>query len=139
MRKGSGLLMFCGRIMSIVILLSFLTSPVYGEQQTVLPVSLNESGTRLYTDLEIDLLIDEMSAIALEAIEKAAAEAAKAAALAGVEREAAALHEAHRWRLEAEANLQVIRQTRRAGVRNAAIAGLVGLLGGLVTGFVIRR
>ena len=139
MRKGNGLLRFCGRIMSIVILLSFLKYPVYGGQQTMQPMSLNEDGTRLYTDSEVDLLIDDLSAIALEAIEKAAAEAAKAAALAGVEREAAALHEAHRWRLEAEANLQVIRQTRRAGVRNAVVAGLVGLLGGLVTGFVIRR
>ena len=124
--------------MSIVILLSFLKYPVYGGQQTMQSTNLSESGTRFYTDLEVDLLIDDLSVIAKEQIEKAAAEAAKAATLAGIEREAAALREAHRWRLEAETNLQAIRQTRRAGVRNVVVAGLVCFLGGLVTGFVIK-
>ena len=88
MRKGNGLLRSCGKIMSIVILLSFLNYPVYGGQQTMQPMNLNEDGTRLYTDSEVDLLIDDLSAIALEAIEKAAAEAAKAAALASLPHQA---------------------------------------------------
>ena len=102
---------------------------------------MTESGTRLYSDLEVDTLIDEISEAAYEAIDQAAAEAARAAALAALEREAAALREAarreaeaQRWRLEAERNLQAITEARRAGRKNAVIAGLVCFLGGLAVG-----
>jgi hypothetical protein len=102
---------------------------------------LTESGTRLYSDLEIDLLIDDLSEAAYQAIERAAAEAARAAALAALEREAAALREAarqeaeaQRWRVEAETNLQGIQAAKRAGRKNAVIAGLACFLGGLVFG-----
>ena len=93
---------------------------------------MNENGTRLYSDLEVELLIDEISEAAIEAIEQAAAEAARAAALAAVEREAAALREAAQWRLEAET-------ARRTGVRNAIITGLLCLASGLVAGLLINN
>jgi len=102
---------------------------------------LNASGTRLFSDLEVEILIDEISEAALEAIEQAAGEAAKAAVIASIEREAAALREAvrqqadaTRWRLEAELKQQVINETKKAGTKNAVIAGLVCFLGGLAVG-----
>jgi len=82
---------------------------------------------KLWSDLEIDLLIDEISEAAIEAIEQAAAEAARAAALASIEREAAALREAQRWRLEAE-------NARRNGIKNAILAGVIFFVGGLAVG-----
>ena len=94
----------------------------------------NESGTRLYTDSEVETLIEEISEAALEAIEQAAGEAAKAAVLASLEREAAALREVQRWRLEAELKQQVITETKKAGTKNAVIAGLVCFLCGLAVG-----
>jgi len=82
----------------------------------------------------MDLLIEDLSSAAKEAIEKAAAEAAKAAALASIEREAALLHEkadaareAQRWRNEAE--------TAKKDMRKASLlTGIFGLLGGLIAG-----
>jgi hypothetical protein len=71
---------------------------------------------------------------ALEAIEQAAGEAAKAAVLASLEREAAALREAQRWRIEAELKQQVINETKKAGTKNAVITGLICFLGGLAVG-----
>ena len=139
MRKGNRLLNKCGRIMSIVILLSFLKIPVFGEPLTGQPPTLSEEGTRFYTDLEIDLLIDEISDIAIEAIEQAAAEAARAAAMAALEREAAAYREAELWRREAEQYQLTLRQTQRNGWRNMLIAGLSCLAGGFVAGLVIGR
>gem|GEM_PF-1749103 len=138
MRKGSSLLNYCGRIMLIVILLSFLKIPVFAEQQTGQQPILSEEGTRLYSDSEIDSLIESISEIALEAIEQAAAEAARAAALAALEREAALLREAERWRREAEQYQLTLRQTQRNGWRNVLIAGLSCLVGGFVVGFVVR-
>ena len=95
---------------------------------------MNASGTRLYSDLEVDQLIDEISQAALEAIEQAAGEAAKAAVLASLEREAAALREAQRWRLEAEIRQETIKATKKAGTKNAVITGLICFLGGLAVG-----
>jgi hypothetical protein len=96
---------------------------------------------RLYSDLEINLLIDEISEAALEAIEQAAGEAAKAVVLTVIEREAAAMREAAkqqaealRWRLEAEASYKEIAKTKRTGIKNAIITGAVCLLGGLAIG-----
>ena len=147
MRKDSRLLRFCGRIMLIVILMSFLTTfPVYGEPPTAQGRILNENGMRYYSDSEIELLIEDLSAAAKEAIEKAAGEAAKAAVLASIEREAAALREAAKqqaealqWRREAETRLKSIREAKRAGVRNAVITGLSCLAGGLVVGLLVRN
>jgi hypothetical protein len=101
-------------------------------------MNLNEEETRLYTDSEIDLLIDDISVIAIEAIERAAVEAARATALTLVEREAFAMREIQRWRSEAEMNLHAVQATKRVGFRNAVITGLVGLASGLVIGFAIK-
>ena len=88
-----------------------------------------ENETKRYSDSEIDRLINELTAAAEEAIERAAAEAAQAAALALVEREATALQEVRHWREEAEA-------LKKAGIKNALITGLVCFFGGLVAGGV---
>jgi len=82
----------------------------------------------------VDLLIDEISEAAYEAIEKAAGEAARAAFLASVEREAAALLEAERWRLEAKNNLLAIKEAKKAGVKNTVLGVVIGILGGLSVG-----
>ena len=89
---------------------------------------------RRYSDLEIDTLIDDISEAAHEAIEIAAAEAARAAALAALEREAAALREAARWRVEAELRQQAAAEAKKAGRKNAVIAALAGILCGLAAG-----
>ena len=95
---------------------------------------MSEGGTRYYSDLEIELLIDELSEAALEAIEKAAGEAAKAAVLSMLDREAALLRETQRLRLEAEAYSQEITVTRRNGRKNTIIGVLVGVFSGLAVG-----
>ena len=114
---------------------------MFAEPQTAPPQSLTGSGTRYYTDSEIDLLIDDLSVAALEAIEKAAGEAARAAFLASLEREAAALQEAsqqqreaERWRVEANNNLLAIREAKRTGVKNTVLGVVIGILGGLAIG-----
>jgi hypothetical protein len=82
----------------------------------------------------VDLLVDEISEAALEAIEKAAGEAAKAAVLSMVEREAVLLREMNRWRIEADIQTLAVMQAKRNGTKNTIIAGLVCLLGGLAVG-----
>ena len=86
---------------------------------------------KFYSDLEVEILIDDISEAAHEAIEKAAAEAARAAALAALEREAAALYEAQKWQKTAQ-------EAKKTGVRNAVITGAVCFLGGLVVGLAIN-
>ena len=95
---------------------------------------MSENETRLYSDLEVETLINEVSQAAFDAIEQAAGEAAKAATLASLEREAAALREAQRWRIEAEIRQETIKATKKAGTKNAVIVGLVCFLGGLAVG-----
>ena len=92
---------------------------------------MNEGEMRFWSDSEVELLIDDISGAAREAIEKAAGEAAKAAVLSMVEREVAALREAHKWRFEAEA-------IKKKGIRNIVITGLVCLAGGVVAGMLIK-
>jgi len=87
---------------------------------------------RYWSDLEVETLIDDITEAAYEAIDQAAAEAARAAVLASLEREAAAIREAQRWRLEAE-------QRRKKGIWGAVITGLVCLVGGFVVGFSINN
>jgi hypothetical protein len=96
---------------------------------------------RLYSDSEVNLLIDEISEAALQAIEQAAGEAAKAAVLSVFEREAAALREAAyqqaealKWRIQSEINAMAIKEAKKKGIKNAFIAGAACLLGGLVIG-----
>jgi len=80
------------------------------------------------------LLIEEIREAAHEAIEQAAGEAARAAFLASVEREAAALREAQRWRVEAHNNFLEIQAAKTAGRKNTLLAVAIGILGGLVIG-----
>jgi hypothetical protein len=80
------------------------------------------------------LLIDEISQAAYEAIEQAAGEAAKAAILAGLDRETAAIRETQHWRMEAELRQQAIVETKKRGSKNAVITGLVCFVTGLVVG-----
>ena len=89
---------------------------------------------RFWTDLEIDLLIDELTEAAFEAIEQAASEAARAAILSMLEREVAALREAERWRREAALNLQDFEAAKKAGRKNTLLGVLIGILGGLAVG-----
>jgi hypothetical protein len=86
---------------------------------------------KFWCDLEVDTLIGEVSEAAYEAIEQAAA---RAAALAALEREAAALREANRWRMEAELRQQAIKDAKRNGIKNAFIAGVICFIGGLTVG-----
>jgi hypothetical protein len=93
----------------------------------------------MYTDLEIYLLIEELTEIALEAIEQAASEVARAAILSMLEREVAALREAERWRREAVLNLQEIEAAKQAGRKNTLLGILFGILGGLAVGVTIKN
>ena len=93
---------------------------------------------RYYSDLEIGLLIDEIAQAAHEAIEQAAGEAARAAFLQSMEREAAALYEAQKWRMEAQRNLQAANEARKARIKNVLITGLICFFGGFAVGIIIR-
>jgi uncharacterized protein with von Willebrand factor type A (vWA) domain len=93
-----------------------------------------KNAERFYTDSEIDLLIEEITEAAHEAIEHAASEAAKAAALTALEREVAIMREAQRLRREAELLNQEIVQAKRTGRKNTLLAALIGILGGLAIG-----
>jgi hypothetical protein len=142
MWKSKLRLKHCGKITATVILLSFLTTfQVSAEPLTGQQPNLTESGTRLYSEYEIDLLIDALTEAAHEEIQKAAAEAAKEAVLSVIEREAVAMREATlqqaeaiRWRLEAERQIKAVKEAKRVGIKNAVIAGAVCLLGGLAVG-----
>ncbi len=100
-----------------------------------------ESEIKRYSDYEVDTLIEELTEAALEAIEQAAAEAAKAMALSMLEREAAAMREATlqqaealRWRLEAERQTKLVNEAKRVGIKNTIIAGAVCLFSGIILG-----
>ena len=80
------------------------------------------------------MLIDDLTVAALEAIEQAAGEAARAAFLASLEREAAALQNAQRWRLEAELQKQALAETKAAGRKNVLLAVCIGIVSGLAVG-----
>jgi hypothetical protein len=68
-----------------------------------------------------------MTAAAVEAIEQAAGEAAKAAALASLEREAAAVREARRLQEEN-------RHLQQSRMKTAMAAGVICFFGGLAIG-----
>jgi hypothetical protein len=73
------------------------------------------------------LLIEDLTGAAHEAIEKAAAEAARAAALASLDREMAAMAEAQR--LHSENN-----RLKQSRVKTAVVTGVVCFFGGLAIG-----
>jgi len=117
----------CRRIIAIGLLMSCLKFPMSAEPLTGQQTNLSESGTIYYSDLEVELLIDELTVIALEAIEQAAGEAARAAFLQSLEREAEVLRENQRLRNEAEI-------LRKAGIRNNVLIGVLCFVGGLAVG-----
>jgi hypothetical protein len=80
-----------------------------------------------YSELEVDTLIEDLTGAAHEAIEKAAAEAARAAALASLERELAAVSEAQR--LQGENS-----RLKQSRVKTAVVTGVICLFGGLAIG-----
>jgi hypothetical protein len=82
---------------------------------------------RLYSDSEIDVLIEDLSEAAEEAIERAAGEAARAAALVSLEREAAAIWEAQHWQGQ-------YRNAQKTGIKTAVLTGVICFLGGLAIG-----
>jgi len=80
------------------------------------------------------LLIEDLTEAALEAIEQAAAEAARAAYLEGVEREAEVLRETARHQAEALRLRYEAEQLRRAGIRNGILIGVLSFFGGVLIG-----
>jgi hypothetical protein len=76
---------------------------------------------------KLDLLIEDLTGAAHEAIEQAAAEAARAATLAALERESAAIREAQR--LQGENS-----RLRQSRVKTAIITGVICFFGGLAIG-----
>jgi hypothetical protein len=75
----------------------------------------------------VDTLIEDLTGAAHEAIEQAAAEAARAAALASLEREAAAIREAQR--LQGENS-----HLKQSRVKTAVVTGLICFFSGLAAG-----
>jgi hypothetical protein len=71
----------------------------------------------------MDTLIEDLTTAAREAVEQAAAEAARAAVLASLEREAAAMAEAQRLHSENS-------RLRQSRIKTAVVTGLVCFLGG---------
>jgi hypothetical protein len=117
----------CGKILAIVLLASFWRSPAYGGPPTAPPPSSSESGTRRFSEYEVDVLIEDLTMAAVEAIEQAAGEAAKAAALASLEREAAAVRKARRLQGEN-------RRLQQSRVKTAIVTGVACFFGGLAIG-----
>jgi hypothetical protein len=87
----------------------------------------SKNAEHFYSEYEVDVLIEDLTMAAVEAIEQAAGEAAKAAALASLEREAAAVREAQRLQREN-------RQLQQSRVKTAMVAGVACFFGGLAIG-----
>jgi hypothetical protein len=76
----------------------------------------------------MNLIIEALTEAAHGAIEQAAADAAKAAVLEMIEREAAALREMGRWKIEAE-KIQA-----EMKMKNSVLIGVLCFVGGLALG-----
>jgi hypothetical protein len=120
------------RIIAIVMLLSFSTTAAFGEQPTTALSNSGNGETKFYSEGEVQGIVDELSTAAEDAIERAAGEAAKAAVLASLEREAAAITLAQGWQGEYLA-------AKRKGVKTAVITGVICFFGGLASGGLITR
>jgi hypothetical protein len=75
----------------------------------------------------VDTLIEDLTGAAHEAIEQAAAEAARAAALASLERETVAIREAQQLQRENS-------RLKQSRVKTAIVTGLICFFGGLAIG-----
>jgi hypothetical protein len=87
----------------------------------------SKNAEHFYTESEVDLLIEDLTVAADEAIERAAAEAARTAILASLDRELQAARETRRL-LEENGML------RKSRVKTAVITGAVCFFGGLAAG-----
>jgi hypothetical protein len=88
---------------------------------------LGKNAEHFYTESEVDTLIEDLTGAAHEAIEQAAAEAAKAATLASLNREMAAIAEAqHLYRENS--------QLKKSRIKTAVITGVICFFGGLAVG-----
>jgi hypothetical protein len=121
-----------------MLLIFSTTIPVFGTLPMEQQPTLTYDSMRCYSDSEIDLLIDEIAKAAHEAIEQAAGEAARAAFLQSMEREAAALYEAQKWRMEVQRNLQTANEAQKAKIKSVLITGLICFFGGLAVGIILR-
>jgi hypothetical protein len=124
----------CGKILMIALLANFWKTPLYGDPRTAPPTYSGESGTRQYSEYEVDTLIEDLTVAAVEAIEQAAGEAAKAAALASVEREAAAVREAAWLQAETERLQRENNRLQQGRVKVAVVTGVICFLSGLAIG-----
>jgi hypothetical protein len=118
---------FCRRILATALLMSFWRIPVFEEPPITPPVNSEESGTRQYSEYEVDTLFEDLTGAAHETIEQAAAEAAKAAALASLEREMVAVVDVQRLHSENS-------RLKQSRVKTAVITGVICFFGGLALG-----
>jgi hypothetical protein len=102
------------------------------------PIS-SENGTRRYSELEVEILIDDLTEAAMEAIDLAAGEAAKAAVLSMLEREAAACREIQSLQTEINSMRNEAIKMRKDSFSNIIITGLACLVGGFVIGYSINN
>jgi hypothetical protein len=86
-----------------------------------------KNAEHFYTESEVDTLIEDLTVAAEEAIEQAAAEAARAVMLTSLDRELAAVRETRRL-LEENGAL------RKSRVKTAVITGAACFFGGLAAG-----
>jgi hypothetical protein len=77
--------------------------------------------------LDLNTLIEDLTGAAHEAIEQAAAEAARASALASLDREMAAMAETQRLHSENS-------RLRQSRVKTAVVTGIICFFGGLAVG-----
>jgi hypothetical protein len=129
----------CGRICTIVLLMSFWTIPAYGEPQTTQTQNSSESGMRRYSEYEVDTLIEELTVAAHEAVEQAAAEAARAAALASLEREASLLQAKELAIREAQRLQGENSRLKQNRVKTAIVTGVVCFFTGAGTTALLMR
>jgi hypothetical protein len=122
------------RLLAVVLLVSFWTIRVYGEPQTTPLMNSEESGTRRYSESEVDTLIEELNEAAHEAIEQAAGEAARAASLASLKRESSLLQAKELAIREAQRLEEENSVLRKDIVQTAIITGVVCFFGGLAFG-----
>jgi hypothetical protein len=88
---------------------------------------LSKNAEHFYSESEVDTLIEDLTGAAYEAIEQAAAETTRAATLASLEREAAAVRESQRLQGEN-------RRLKQSRVKTAVVTGLICFFGGLALG-----
>ena len=122
------------KILALVLLMTFWKIPIYAEPLTELLTNSSESGMRYYSDSEVQTLIDDLTEAALQSIEQAAGEAARAAFLQSLERESEAMREASRQQAENQRLRNEAEILKQTGIRNNFIVGVICFISGLVVG-----